>query len=93
LALAYFGVGRYEDAAAVLKRRIIRKPDTDMSRVLLAACYGHLGRVEEAQAQWQELMRINPGYSVEHRRRLLHYKDPADFQRFVDGLRKAGLPA
>jgi len=46
LALAYFGVGRYEDAAAVLKRRIIRKPDTDMSRVLLAACYGHLGRVD-----------------------------------------------
>jgi adenylate cyclase len=92
LALAYFGVGRYDDAAATLKRRIIRKPDTDMSRVLLAACYGHLGRMEEARAQWREVMRINPSYSLEHRRRVHAYKDPADFERFVDGLRKAGLP-
>ena len=93
LAMAYYGVGRYEDAAAALKRRIIRKPDTDMSRVLLAACYGHLGRMEEAQAQWREVMRINPDYSLEHRRRVLPYKDPADFERIADGLRKAGLPA
>jgi len=93
LAQAYFGVGRYEDAAAVLRRRIIRKPDTDMSRVLLAACYGHLGRMEEAQALWREVMSINPSYSLEHRRRILPYKDPADFERIVDGLRKAGLPA
>jgi adenylate cyclase len=92
LALAYCGVGRYEDAAAALKRRIIRKPDTDMSRVLLAACYGHLGRVQEGQAQWREVMRINPDYSLEHRRRVLPYKDPADFERIADGLRKAGLP-
>jgi adenylate cyclase len=93
LAMAYFGVGRYEEAAANLKRRIVRKPDTDMSRVLLAACYGHLGRVEEAQAQWREVMRINPDYSLEHRRRVLPYKEPADFERIADGLRKAGLPA
>jgi adenylate cyclase len=93
LALAYFGIGRYEDAATALKRRIIRKPDTDISRVLLVACYGHLGRVEEAQVQWREVMRINPDYSLEHRRRVLPYKDPADYERFADGLRKAGLMA
>jgi adenylate cyclase len=92
LAQAYFCMGRYEDAAAVLKRRIVRKPDTDMSRVLLAACCGHLGRVEEARSLWQEALAINPGYSLEYRRRVLPYKDPADFERVVDGLRKAGLP-
>jgi adenylate cyclase len=91
-ALAYFGVRRYEDAAAALKRRIVRKPDTDVSRVLLAACYGHLGRLEEARAQWREVMRVNPDYSLEHRRRVLPYKDQADFERIADGLRKAGLP-
>ena len=92
LALAYFGLGRYEDAAAALKRRLVRKPDTDISRVLLAACYGYLGRVEEARAQWREVMRINPDYSLKHRRRVLPYKDPADFERIADGLRNAGLP-
>jgi adenylate cyclase len=93
LAQAYFGLGRYEEAAANLKRRIVRKPDTDVSRILLAACYGHLGRAEEARALWQEVLQINPGYSFEHHRRVLPYKDPADFERIADGLRKAGLPA
>ena len=91
LAQAYVCMGRYEDAAAVLKRRIVRKPDTDMSRVLLAACYGHLGRAEEARTLWQDALRISPSYSLEHRRRVLPYKDLADFERVVDGLRKAGL--
>jgi adenylate cyclase len=91
LAQAYVCMGRYEDAAAVLKRRIVRKPDTDMSRVLLAACYGHLGQAEEARTLWQEAIRISPGYSLEHRRRVLPYKDPADFEHVADGLRKAGL--
>jgi adenylate cyclase len=91
LAQAYVCTGRYEDAAAVLRRRIVRKPDTDMSRVLLAACCGHLGRFEEARTLWQEALRISPGYSLEHRRRVLPYKNPADFEHVVDGLRKAGL--
>ena len=91
LAQAYVCMGRYEDAAAVLKRRIVRKPDTDMSRVLLAACYGHLGRADEARTLWQDALRVSPGYSLEHRRRVLPYKDPADFEHVVDGLRKAGL--
>jgi adenylate cyclase len=91
LAQAYFCMGRYEDAAAVLKRRIVRKPDTDMSRVLLASCFGHLGRLEEARSLWQEVLAINPAYSVEHRRRVLPYKNRADFEQVVDGLHKAGL--
>jgi adenylate cyclase len=88
---AYFGLAMYEEAAATLIRRIYRNPDTDVSRVLLAACYGHLGRVEEAQAQWQDALRKNPDYSIEHKRRVLPYKNPADFERIVEGLRKAGV--
>jgi adenylate cyclase len=61
--------------------------------VLLAACYGHLERPEDARKQWQEALRINPEYSIEHRRRILPYKNPEDFERVVVGLRKAGLPA
>ncbi len=93
LAQAYFGLGRYEEAAANLRRRIVRKPDTDLSRVLLAACYGHLGRAEEARALWREVLQINPDYSFEYHRRRLPYEDPIDLERIADGLRKAGLPA
>ena len=91
LAQAHFQLGRFEEAIGVLKRRIIRNPDTDISRVLLAASYGHLGRIDEAQAEWKEVFRVNPDYSLDHRRNILPYKNPADFELIVDGLRKAGL--
>lgn len=90
-ALACFMLGRYEDAASAPKRRFIRNPNTDISHVLLAACYGHLGRHAEAQRAWREALRINPDYSLEHKRKVLPYKSPEDFERIVDGLRKAGV--
>jgi adenylate cyclase len=91
LALAYFQLRRYEEAIDLLKRRLIRKPDTDISRVMLAASYGHLGQIDEAKVQWEDVFRINPDYSLEHRKQVLPYKDPADFDHIVEGLRKASL--
>jgi adenylate cyclase len=93
LAQVYFRLDRFEEAAGLLKRRIIRKPDTDISRVLLAATYGCLGRIDDAKTQWADALAANPNFSLEQRRRVLPYKDPADFQRVVEGLRKAGIPA
>ena len=92
LGQAYFMGGQYEAAVATLKRRLIRRPDTDITRVLLAASYGHLGRTKEARDEWAEVLRINPNYSLEHRRRVLPFKNPADFDKIMNGLRKAGVP-
>jgi hypothetical protein len=36
-------------------------------------------------------MRIEPGFSVERRRRVLPFKNPVDFERRVEGLRRLGL--
>ncbi len=92
LAQANFSLGRYETAAGHLLERIARNPDTDASRMLLAACYGHLGRGDDARAVWAELLKINPGFSLEQRARVLPYKNAADFERIAEGLAKAGLP-
>jgi adenylate cyclase len=91
LAQVYFQLGRYEEAVEILRRRLMKAPETDMSHVLLASAYGHLGRTSEARDEWREALRINPDYSLEHRRRVLPYKKPADFELMVEGLRKAGL--
>ena len=91
-AQAAYQLGRYPEAVGLLKRRILRNPETDASRALLAAAYGQMGMVEEAREAWRELMRVNPEYSIEQRRKVLPYKNPDDFERFVEGLRKAGLP-
>jgi adenylate cyclase len=92
LAQANFSLGKYESAAEQLVERIARNPGTDASRMLLASCYGHLGRAEDARAVWAELLKVNPDFSLMQRARVLPYKDAGDFQRIVDGLAKAGLP-
>ena len=92
LAQVNFSLGNYGTAAKQLLERIARTPGTDSSRMMLAACYGHLGRVEEARAAWAELLKVNPDFSLEQRERVLPYKDPRDFARIADALAKAGLP-
>ncbi|OLB74343.1 MAG: adenylate/guanylate cyclase domain-containing protein [Alphaproteobacteria bacterium 13_2_20CM_2_64_7] len=92
VAQANFSLGRYEAAAEHLLERIARTPATDSSRMLLAACYGHRSRVDEARAAWAGLMKVNPDFSLAQRARVLPYKEPRDFQRIAEGLAKAGLP-
>ena len=92
LAQANFSLGKYEIAAQQLLDRIARNPSTDASRMLLASCYGHLGRAEDARAVWAELLKVNPDFSLMQRARVLPYKNPDDFQRIREGLAKAGLP-
>jgi len=92
-AQAHFALGHFEKAIAALKARLARQPHSDVSHVLLAACYGHLGRAEDARVEWEEAIRINPDYSIEKRRKILPYKNPADFEHVIEGLRRAGISA
>jgi adenylate cyclase len=62
-----------------------------LSRAFLASALGHLGRSKEAREVWRELKEINPRYSyVDHVGRL-PFRDPADAEKFTDGLRKTDL--
>jgi adenylate cyclase len=91
LGTAYFVAGNYETAAAVFKDRIAMTPTTDLSRAFLASALGHLDRLDEARQVWRELKEINPRYShVDHIARL-PFRNPADADKFTNGLRKAGL--
>ena len=92
VAQTHFSLGQYEATIRYALDRINRNPNTDASRMLLASAYGHLGRLDEARAAWAALLQVNPAFSMAQRARVLPYKDPADFQRIVDGLAKAGLP-
>jgi hypothetical protein len=47
--------------------------------------------MENASAAWSEVLKIEPGFSLERRRRILPYKNPETFERRIEGLRKAGL--
>lgn len=90
LAEAYISLGQFDRAAAILIERLDRRPDSPTSHTLLASCYGHLGRDEESRASWAEVLRIDPQFSLERRRRILPFKNPEDFEFRIEGLRKSG---
>jgi adenylate cyclase len=83
--------GEYETAATCFKDRITINPTTDLSRAFLASALGHLGRNEESWQVWHELKEVNPRYSYADHFARLPFRNPADADRLIDGLRKAGL--
>jgi len=91
LAEAHFSLGEYLQAIAAIEQRLARNPESETAYALLAACYGHLGRLEDARPAWEQARRINPSFSVERRRRVQPFQNPEDFERRVEGLRKAGV--
>ncbi len=91
VAEAHISLGQYERALDVLKRRLERNPESWTAFALIASCCGHLGRIDEGRSALAELLRINPDFSIERRRKVLPFKNPADFERRVEGMRKSGL--
>jgi len=85
---SYFHLGRYEEALEALQQMTA----PDQARRLMAAVYAHLGRLDEAHAAAGEFMQVNPNFSIEEWARTEPYTDPDELQRYVSGLRKAGLP-
>jgi tetratricopeptide (TPR) repeat protein len=91
LGLAYRGAERYEEALAPLKKALILSPNFAPAHVNLALCYAELGRLEEARAEVAEILRLQPNFSLEVARQRLPFKDPADRERWLAALRKAGM--
>jgi adenylate cyclase len=88
---AQFALEHDAEAEVSFKRRLIQMPGSDVTRAYLASLYGHAGRLDEAGRIWRELMALHPGYNIELTLRVLPYASPAPLERFVAGLRKAGL--
>jgi hypothetical protein len=58
----------------------------------LAAAYVRAGREQEARAEAEEVLKIDPNFSVENWTKNLPYIPPPARERWIDVLRKAGLP-
>jgi len=92
IGVALFLLGRYADALVPLLDSVSRSPNS-RAHTALAATYGQLGRLEEAQAEAREVLRIEPNYTIaRHRRLLAPFKNSFDAENYFNGIRKAGLP-
>jgi TolB-like protein/DNA-binding SARP family transcriptional activator/Tfp pilus assembly protein PilF len=87
LAVALYADERFEEALEANKRV---SAGTAWQHARLAACYAKLGRLEEARAETEEVLRLDPNFHLS--KVAMAYKFPADRDRVLDGMRRAGLP-
>ncbi len=50
-----------------------------------------MDREKEARAEADEVLRINPKFSLDYFAKILPYKDQSKIDKYIDALRKAGL--
>jgi TolB-like protein len=92
LGSVYFCLDRQEDAVDALKRALARNPSAQRPHMWLAATYARLGLMEDAEWEAEELLTLDPNFSLTRISEALPFKDPAHLARLIDSLRKAGLP-
>ena len=92
LGCSYYVARKYEEAVVPLTDSINRNPKALVTHSFLAASYGQLGWEKEAQEKVEDILKMNPKFSVGGWSKCFKFKDPADLEHYADGLRKAGLP-
>jgi adenylate cyclase len=84
-------MGQYQEAIVQYKKALRVAPNNVLAHIPLAATYSLLGRDVEARAEAEEVLRINPKFSLEHFAKTLPLKNQAQIDRYIEALRKAGL--
>jgi adenylate cyclase len=92
VGIAYYMLKRYGDAVRLFRECASCLPDIQAPHLWLACAYAQLGQIEEARAEAAEVLRINPGFTIEQWKRFNFYKNAKDAEHRIDGMRKAGCP-
>ncbi len=89
---AEFGLANYDEAAKWARLATEVMPEFPGAWRYLASSLGHLERLEEAHEAARQLLRVLPHENLRMVREGLPGVLPERMDRFVEGLRKAGLP-
>ncbi len=91
LGIAYYSMKQYENAVIPLKEALNRNPKLKRARLLLAATYARLDRIEEARRQVEELLADHPDASIKQERQW-EPESEEEGEDWLELLRRAGLP-
>lgn len=93
LALARHMAGDYAKAADAARLAVQCGPSFPSAWRCLANSLGQLGQLEEAREALDHVLALIPGFTTEQAARAsMGFRDEAVFQRWLEGLRKAGWP-
>ncbi len=91
LGQSYFLLERHEEAINNLLKSLERNPEFGRGHQLLAAAYALAGRIDDAEWEAEEVLTQLPQFSLKEERKRAPYKNPG-LDRYIEGLREAGLP-
>ena len=90
--IAEFVAGRYEEAIVWLQRARRENTKFFACRRTLAAVYGLANRTDEAREVAREMLAVDPQFRISDFASRYPLRRPDDLERYVAGLRIAGLP-
>lgn len=85
IGVGYFIAQRFEDAVAMLLRSLQEQPDWAPTYRMLAACYAHMGRLDDATNIVARLRAITPLIVPN----ATHWRKPEHRELYPSGLRLA----
>ena len=95
MAVAKQHLGAYEDALGLYRRSIELNPNYATGRFIMAAVLAELGRLDEARAEVQAGLALNPGFTIRRYRAAAQSDNPVFLKgrkRIIEGMRKVGVP-
>lgn len=93
LGIGTFVAGEYEECVDISRETLRRYPGFASAMRQEAAALAMLGREAEAAESIARLLEQMPGLTVEQVRHIVPVRYPADRERWLGALRRAGLPA
>jgi adenylate cyclase len=94
--MSCFMANRKEEALTAFKECLERAQRGEYSllsaHLMLCAVYAELGKEEEARSHVVEILKINPTFSLNEVKKAYRWKDAQYSERWLNALRKAGLP-
>jgi adenylate cyclase len=91
IGLSHWVAGRYDDAIAFLSEALKARPEYQPAQRALCVSLANAGRLQEAQKVLALLICQQPGLSIAWVKQNLPFPGTM-MERYLDGLRKAGLP-
>jgi len=93
-AIANIFNGDYETAVEWAKSSVQVPNSHYWASAALVSALGHMDRKEETQIALESLIKIKPDFTCRWAaERLFYLRDQAQIDRYIDGLKKAGVPA
>jgi TolB-like protein len=91
IAVAHFTAGRYTEAAQYTADALRLRPGFQGAQRLRCASLAAAGRIDEARSFLATARRQQPDLSIDWVRANVPYQTPELLERFLEGMRKAGL--